>query len=153
MRVRHLLALSTLTLTLVGCAGIRDTQGYVYEQELTEAIAPGIDNRQSVQATLGSPSFVGQFESGDWYYVSRRTNRFAFRQPRMTDTKVIRVQFDPAGNVTAVTETGPELAVAINPSDDKTPTLGRERSFFEEIFGNIGTVGQPGLIPEGQPQQ
>jgi len=34
----------------------------------------------------------------------------------------------------------------------KTPTLGRKRSFFEELFGNIGTVGAPGL-PGGQGPQ
>ena len=34
----------------------------------------------------------------------------------------------------------------IDPSNETTPTLGRERSFFEEIFGNIGATapGQRG---------
>ena len=26
-----------------------------------------------------------------------------------------------------------------------TPTLGRERSFLEDLFGNIGAVGAPGV--------
>ena len=30
------------------------------------------------------------------------------------------------------------------------PTLGREKSFFEELFGNIGTIRQPGLPGSGQ---
>ena len=39
----------------------------------------------------------------------------------------------------------------ISPEGDKTPTLGRERSFFEDIFGNIGAVGAPGAgAPTGQ---
>ena len=38
-----------------------------------------------------------------------------------------------------------KLIAAINPSNDKTPTLGRDRSFFEELFNNIGTISQPGL--------
>jgi hypothetical protein len=28
---------------------------------------------------------------------------------------------------------------------DKTPTLGRERSLLEELFGNIGAVGTGGM--------
>ncbi|WP_265587511.1 outer membrane protein assembly factor BamE [Sphingomicrobium arenosum] len=154
MRVRHLMALTALTTALAGCAGIRSDQGYVYNQELSEAIAPGIDNRESVKATLGTPSFVGQFDDKQWYYVARRTDRFAFRQPRITDQRVILVTFDERGDVASVTETGPELAVNIDPSNDETPTLGREKSFFEEIFGNIGSVNQTGgLVGNGQPQQ
>ncbi len=40
--------------------------------------------------------------------------------------------------------TGLELVSKISPNGDKTPTLGRHRSFFEDIFGNIGAVGAPG---------
>ena len=42
-------------------------------------------------------------------------------------------------------KTGKELIAQVDPSGDKTPTLGRKRSFFEELFGNIGTISQPGL--------
>jgi hypothetical protein len=44
-----------------------------------------------------------------------------------------------------VQKTGKELIAHVNPVHDKTPTLGRKRSFFEELFGNIGTISQPGL--------
>jgi hypothetical protein len=37
------------------------------------------------------------------------------------------------------------LVAGIDPAGRKTPTLGRKRSFFDELFGNIGTVGAPGL--------
>ena len=33
----------------------------------------------------------------------------------------------------------------LEPSKRHTPTLGRRKSFFDELFGNIGTVGAPGL--------
>jgi hypothetical protein len=32
---------------------------------------------------------------------------------------------------------------SIEPSGRRTPTLGRERGFFDELFGNISTVGAP----------
>ena len=136
--------------SLAACAGIRDNSGYIYNQELTQSIAPGTDNRDSVRATLGEPTFKGQFGQEDWYYVSRKTAQLAFRQPRLTDTRVIRVGFDQYGNVAEVEETGPERVASIDPVDAETPTLGRQRSFFEELFGNIGQVGQPGLTPQQQ---
>ena len=33
---------------------------------------------------------------------------------------------------------------SISPDGDKTPTLGRDRGFFSELFGNIGRVGSVG---------
>ena len=49
-----------------------------------------------------------------------------------------------AGNVAAVTQSGIEKIAKISPNGDRTPTLGRNTSFFEELFGNIGAVGAPG---------
>lgn len=142
-----ILAAVVAAAAVTGCAGIRDQSGYIASEELVIAIEPGIDNKDSVEATLGRPTFTSQFDANQWYYVSRRTSQFAFRRPRITDGRVIAISFDQAGNVTAVDLTGPELAVNITPNGDKTPTLGRERSFFEELFGGIGQVG--GLGPGG----
>jgi outer membrane protein assembly factor BamE (lipoprotein component of BamABCDE complex) len=68
----------------------------------------------------------------------------AFSQPKADKQFVLKVRFDAAGNVASVSQTGTELISNISPEGDKTPTLGRETSFFEEIFGNIGAVGAGG---------
>ena len=57
----------------------------------------------------------------------------------------LRIRFDAAGNVSKIDRTGKELIASINPENYRTPTLGRKRSFFDELFGNIGTISQPGL--------
>ena len=132
-------------LALSACAGIREHRGFVIDPTLAEGIQVGIDNKESVTKTLGRPTFTGQFDQNDWYYVSRNTAQLAFRDPKVTDQTVLRVQFDQAGNVSSVQKTGKELIASVDPSGDKTPTLGRKRSFFEELFGNIGTISQPGL--------
>jgi hypothetical protein len=58
------------------------------------------------------------------------------------------VRFDPAGNVASVERKGMEQIVSINPSGDKTPTLGRNTSIWDELFGNIGAVGAGGMTPQ-----
>ena len=137
---------------LAGCAGVREQRGYVLDQELVSAVQVGVDNKESVERTLGRPTFTGQFSENDWYYVSRETAQLAFRLPRVTDQTVLHVRFDQAGNVASVQQTDETLIAAIKPSGDRTPTLGRERGFFEELFNNIGTISQPGM-PGSQPQQ
>lgn len=130
---------------LAGCVGTRDHRGAVIDEELVTAVQVGVDNKQSVERTLGRPTFVGTFTPNDWYYVSRDTNTFAFRNPRVVKQTVLRIRFDQAGNVAAVEKTGKDLIASINPTRDKTPTLGRKRTIFDDIFGNIGTVNSPSV--------
>lgn len=127
-----------------GCTRIKDHQGHILEEALVTAIQPGTDNRESVEQTLGRPTFTGQFSDRDWYYVSRSTRQLAFSKPKPEEQTVLHIRFDEAGNVASVQRTGLERVASIDPASDKTPTLGRERSFFEELFGNIGTVGATG---------
>ncbi len=146
-RARPALAALVLGAALsAGCSSIRDHQGYLVDEPLIAAIQPGVDNKDSVAGTLGRPSFTGEFdrEQRDWYYVSRDTRQAAFTMPRPSAQTVLRVRFDAAGNVESVQRTGVELAVNINPDSRETPTLGRDRSVLQELFGNIGAVGQRG---------
>ena len=147
--VRLIVAGLALALTASGCAQLKGRQGYVVDPVLTTAVTPGVDNRESVEKTLGRPTFVGQFSDNEYYYVSRETRQLAFANPRPVGQQVLRVRFDAMGNVAEVDRTGLELVSKIHPDGKKTPTLGRQRSFFEDIFGNIGAVGAPGM---GGPQ-
>ncbi|HZG09758.1 MAG TPA: outer membrane protein assembly factor BamE [Allosphingosinicella sp.] len=150
MIVRHArsaaLVLAALgALGTAGCTRIQQHQGYVADEALITAIQPGVDNRDSVLQTLGRPTFTGQFAANDWYYVSRLTKNLAFATPRANSQTVLRVRFDEAGNVATVDRRGVEQVASITPSDDKTPTLGRDTNLLEELFGNIGAVGSGGM--------
>ncbi|WP_232366546.1 outer membrane protein assembly factor BamE [Alteripontixanthobacter muriae] len=137
--------LLTAGLAASGCTSIRENRGYIVDQTLTQSVQPGIDNRQSVQATLGRPTFTSQFGEPVWYYVSSITGRRPFVRPKIEEHSVLAVRFDAEGNVIAADRSGLEQVVYLTPDSDQTPTLGRERSFFEDLFGNIGRVGAPGM--------
>ncbi|MGB5078375.1 MAG: outer membrane protein assembly factor BamE [Sphingorhabdus sp.] len=144
MRVSQIVSLTALVAAMVttsACTRLRAHQGYVGDATLMTSVQPGVDNKDSVQASLGRPTFVGQFDKNDWYYYARDTRQLAFAQPTPTEQFVLRVRFDGAGNVASVAQTGKEFISKISPEGDKTPTLGRNTSFFEELFGNIGSVG------------
>lgn len=143
-RAAALAAITAMALASTACHKVRGYQGYVSDSVLIDGIQPGIDNRTSVERTLGRPTFGGQFDSNDWYYVSRQTRRYEFNKPKASDTSVLRVRFDDAGNVASVNKTGLEQVASIDPFKDKTPTPGKKRGFFEDLFGNIGQVGSVG---------
>jgi outer membrane protein assembly factor BamE (lipoprotein component of BamABCDE complex) len=148
-RIATLAAVSAIALFAQGCTQLRGHQGYIGDSTLLTSVQPGVDNKESVQASLGRPTFTGQFSDSDWYYFARDTRQLAFANPTPTSQFVLHVQFDGAGNVIAATQSGLENVVALSPESDKTPTLGRNTSFFEELFGNIGSVGAAGGAPGG----
>ena len=134
-------AIVGLAVLASGCASIKDHRGYLIDPALTESVQPGVDNRLSVERALGQPTFKSQFGKQSWYYVSIDTKQAPFTRPRTRDEKILKIDFDPAGNVASVQRGGMEKVARIEPEGDKTPTLGRDRSFFEDLFGNIGAVG------------
>lgn len=145
----RLLAIAMLGLASAGCTQLRSHQGYVIDVDLVNSVQPGVDNRQSVLQTLGKPTIAGQFDQGDWYYVARDSRNLAFRNPRPNAQITLQISFDAAGTVTAVKRGGLEQVASIDPYGKTTPTLGRERGFFQDLFGNIGTVGAAGMGGQG----
>ncbi|MEL7728068.1 outer membrane protein assembly factor BamE [Citromicrobium bathyomarinum] len=152
MRIVKLVApavLLGLAVSAGGCTTINETRGYYGDERLKGLVQPGIDNQQSVQATLGRPTFTSQFGPETWYYVSSTTGRKPFVRPKIKAHDVLAVRFDTTGNVVAADRSGLDQVVYLSPDGDETPTLGRERGFLEDLFGNIGTVGAPGAAPPG----
>lgn len=144
-----LAVLAGLAAAAGGCSSIRDHRGYIVDSALVDSVQPGVDNRMSVERTLGRPTFVSQFGDNSWYYVSQETRQAAFRRPTTKGQMIMRVRFDPAGNVAGVDRAAMEHVVRLDPDGHKTPTLGRDRTFLEDLFGNIGAVGAPGAAPGG----
>ncbi|MES2698447.1 MAG: outer membrane protein assembly factor BamE [Pseudomonadota bacterium] len=134
-------AAAALGLLATGCSSIQSTRGYLVDEVLVASVQPGIDNRDSVQGTLGRPTLISQFGEPVWYYVSSRTEQAPFTRPRIATHRVLAVHFDQRGNVTRMDQTGMENVVRLDPDGAETPTLGRNRSFLQDLFGNIGTVG------------
>ncbi|MGF7156504.1 outer membrane protein assembly factor BamE [Novosphingobium gossypii] len=128
-----------------GCTSIRDHRGYLIDQALLDSVQPGVDNRLSVEKTLGRPTFESQFGQKDWYYVSQTVKTPPFRRPRTADQTVLRVRFDAANNVVGIDKRGMEQVARIDADGHTTPTLGRQRSLLEDLFGNIGAVGAGGM--------
>ena len=110
-----LIAAAAAGLATGGCTKTQDLQGYLVDETLVSAVQPGIDNKDSVQYTLGRPTFTGTFDQNDWYYVSRRTKNYAFNHPRVNVQTILHVRFDQAGDIYDV-----PVTIAITYTDGKT---------------------------------
>ena len=127
-----------LAATTAACSTREVVRGYIVDEEIVGAIQPGVDNRQSVIGTLGTPTVESTFMGDTWYYVSSRTKQRAFFRERAIAQLILEIQFDDGGTVADIKRYTLADAHNINPRNDTTPTRGKELGFFEQIFGNIG---------------
>ena len=111
-------------------------------------------SQADVQAALGSPSSTGTFDPRIWYYISKRTETLAFFKPKVTEQKVVEIQFDNDGIVQNVKEYSLAEAREITIVSQETPTIGREPGIIKSIYNTLlsggGVFGGPGTNPEAR---
>ena len=137
-RLSFILAAGVVVLALSACESRLDTRGNLLDPELVVEITPGEQNRDEVVAILGSPSSITPFGSDTWYYISQRTETFAFLAPKVTERKILVVKFDKDGKVAKVDTVGLEAGQVINPIQRKTMTHGNKMTVIEQLVGNLG---------------
>ncbi len=141
MASRWLLTGSLLVLAgLTACAPIRDVRGYVPDQEKIASVRVGGDTRESVQEKLGTPSSTATFGDPTWYYISTEQERYAFFQPDVTKRQILAIQFSDDGKVAEMRTYGVEDGQVIALVDRETPSRGKEMSFLQQMFGNMGAL-------------
>ena len=141
MASRSLLAGSVLVIAgLAACAPIRDVRGYVPDEEKVAAVKVGADTRDTVQDKLGTPSSTATFGDPTWYYISTEQERYAFFKPDVTKRSILAVQFSEDGKVADIRTYGIEDGQVISLVDRETPSRGKEMSFLQQMFGNMGAM-------------
>ena len=133
-----ILVVSAASLGAGACASRLDTRGNLPDPKLLSSIRPGELSREDVVDLLGSPSSVTPFGSDTWYYISKRTETFAFFAPKVTERKIVVVKFAKDGKVKEVSTLGLEKSRAIKHVLRTTPTHGNEMTIIEQLIGNLG---------------
>lgn len=141
---RTLIILIMTLFALGGCSATKYVRGYTPDEKLVKSIRPQVDTHDSVQSMLGSPTTVATFDNDNWYYFSKKSERLAFFKEDITEIDIIAVTFDDEGYVTAVNRYSLDDLNRFDPVSDKTKTQGRELSFIQELFSNIGRFGAGG---------
>jgi outer membrane protein assembly factor BamE (lipoprotein component of BamABCDE complex) len=130
----------------------RQFRGHVVDDEQVSQIVAGVTSRADVEALLGSPSATGTFESNEWFYIGGVTRQRPARTLQLVEQRVVMVRFNNAGTVQEVRRLGLEDRRDIQVVERVTPSPGTERSFMQQLFGNIGRVGGGlGQTPQTQP--
>lgn len=141
-------ALCAAGFLLSACSNDVQVRGNLPDPELIGEIETGVHSRRQVAERLGSPSAISTFEDRKWYYVGQKSTQFAFFEPEVLERNVLVVTFDGTGKVDDTKTYTLADGQIIDPVTRKTPTEGRELTFLQQIFGNLGS-GVPGQILGG----
>lgn len=131
-------------MALGACTSRKFIRGYKVDEKMVSSIRAEVDSRDSVQEMLGSPSSIATFDNDNWYYYSKKSESLAFFKENITELNIIAIRFDSDGYVTAVDHFTLDDRNNIEPVGKTTRTHGRELSFIQELFGNIGRFGAGG---------
>ncbi|MDZ4734995.1 MAG: outer membrane protein assembly factor BamE [Rhodospirillaceae bacterium] len=130
--------IGTLCLLAAACGGKYDVRGNEPDPDKVLAVHPGIDTRQQVSQLLGTPSTTSTFDPNTWYYISKRTEQYAFFDPDIIDQEVLVVKFDDGGLVSDMYIYGVEDGRIVEPVERTTPTYGQELTLMQQLIGNFG---------------
>ena len=124
---------------LLGCETTVVVRGNLPPESKLAQVETGRSDRQQVIQALGSPSAAAAFDARVWYYISERREGYGPLDLEITDYRVLELTFDEAGILADIKNYTLDDKKNIVYSADETPTAGRSFSFFEQLFGNLGT--------------
>ncbi len=137
-RLAIVLAVALAVAPLGSCSPTVSARGNLPTPEQLTQIKPGVTDKASVTALLGSPSSIASFDDTTWYYISQKSQELAFFKPEVRDPEVVAVVFDKDGIVKDVQKRSSKQPRVIEPVARTTPAPGKELSFIEQLIGNFG---------------
>lgn len=153
MRVFQAAFAALLLLGSVACAPRQDFRGTAIDEDKLKLVQVGQTTEPQVGALLGSPSTISTFP--DWgvtyYYISSETETVAFLAPELIDQQVLAIAFDKDNRVKEIKRYGMKDGKQIAFVERETPTRGKELTFLEQIFGNLGRFNSANNGASGAP--
>ncbi len=140
-------AVAVITLVTAACTPIRDYRGFVAQEDVLSQIQIGM-NRSDVEQIMGTPSATSSIDGKNYYYISSIFETTAFFEPKEVDRRVIAFRFDETDSVSNIANYGLKDGRLFDFISRKTPTRGKEVTFLQQMFGNIGRFAGSGTALE-----
>lgn len=132
-----------VALATTACEPIRDYRGFVAQEDVLTQLQIGM-SRPDVERVMGTPSATSSIGGKNYYYISSVFETTAFFEPEEIDRRIIAFRFDETDSVVHIANYGLKDGKLFDFISRKTPTRGKEITFLQQMFGNIGRFGAAG---------
>lgn len=133
-----LIAVPVLAFSLGACSPQFKNHGYFPPQDQLDEIAVGVDTRDTVAETVGTPSSAGVLNDSGYYYVRSRVRTLGMLRPAVVDRQVLAISFDSAGVVSNIERFGLEKGQVVPLARRVTDSGVTNKTFLRQLLGNIG---------------
>lgn len=140
--VRHLTVLLGSIAVISACTPTQTTRGNTVEDYRLAEVVPGVSTKSNVLQSLGSPTTQAPFDDNVWYYISQKTEKRGFMDPKIVDEKIVVVAFDEDGVVQIAQQVDADR-LDVPRVRRKTPTGGNEVTVLQQLLGNVGRFNRP----------
>ena len=125
-------------LTLSGCVKEYYNHGYSFDSDSISSIAVGKSSYDDVIDALGSPTSESTYGVKTVYYISNKTEKTAFLDPKVVEQRVLEINFDSKGIASNINEYSTADRNKIDFASDETSIEGNRVILLEQILGNVG---------------
>ena len=123
---------------LAACSEQVRKHGYVPTDADLAEIVVGVDTRDSVAESVGTPSSAGLLSDSGYYYVQSMVRTIGPRRPQVIDRQVVAISFNDAGVVQNVERYGLEDGRVVALSRRVTESSVSTQTFIRQLLGNLG---------------
>lgn len=137
--MKHLIILVTIV-TLTSCNQI-EKRGYAFELSDYEKLKEGVNNKNDVLNFMGYPSFTSEAGNGQtWVYYSEDVKKLLFFTPQTTSRQIMAISFNDQDAIKKIDNYNLSNQKKVDFSKKFTEVQSQKRSWWSQIFGNIGQV-------------
>jgi outer membrane protein assembly factor BamE (lipoprotein component of BamABCDE complex) len=133
--------ISVLTLAagvLLACSPQIRSHGYVPNEDSLSSIVVGKDNRESIFATLGSPTSAALMRDDGWYYIASRVKHETYHAPEEIDRQIVAISFDQRGIVSNIERYGLQDGQVVVLTRRITDNPIKGPGFIQQLIGSLG---------------
>ena len=146
MRAWQAILAGGVIFALASCSTIDRRHGYAPTDEELAEIVVGVDDRASVEETVGKPGTAGVLGENAWYYMSQMTSTWAYRAPQVTDRQLVAISFNDNGIVQNIERFGLEDGQVVTLSRRITKTSIRNPGFIRQLLRNFGRIDAGSIL-------
>lgn len=130
----------SLLLIITACAQI-DKRGYSFELSDYQNLKEEIHDKNDVLNAMGTPTFTSDINSNElWIYYSEDVKKRLFFKPDILDRKIMTISFDDKDVIKKIENYDLSNQNYVGFSQKYTEVASPQKSWWSQIFENIGQV-------------
>jgi outer membrane protein assembly factor BamE (lipoprotein component of BamABCDE complex) len=133
---------------LAGCVAQNRNHGYVPPEDVLSEIVVGVDTRDSVEETIGTPTAAGVLRDGGYYYVASKIRHYGALEPKVIERQLVAIRFDGADVVQGVERFGLEDGRTIVLQRRVTDNFTVDKTFLRQLLSNLGNFNPGQLLDQ-----